>query len=226
MKSGLDNSFFLALISILFGTVVGYYSHYKSFGSGDTIITASYMGGGFVDDYHRWLIECNDGEGMIGIYDTSKQFTGISQVWCYFLFPKKPPSAGIYPFYPSCHVRNFSLHEYYCYEKLWPVDTSDTFVTGLYSPTIYDPVNPNLMKCCKTPPGYRLDYTRCQWKYTHDKAGEHYDGYWVTKCDTNFVMTGMGMGMNPWENQLHYTFIQCCPVIHDGRVVDMSRQLL
>ncbi|XP_055347417.1 uncharacterized protein LOC129594673 isoform X2 [Paramacrobiotus metropolitanus] len=215
---------FLILISSI-EICLAYYSHFKVFGTGDTLITTTYYGGGTLLENERWLIECNDGEGMVGIYDTTHQFVGISQVWCYFLFPKKPPSNGIYPFYSGCNVRNFTAyHEFYCYDKLWPADTTDTFVTGLYSAVSLDPVVPNLMKC-KTPSGYRLDYNRCQWKYTHDKAGEHYDGYWVTKCDTNFVMTGMGKAMNPWEGQEHFTYIQCCPVISVGRMLDISQEL-
>jgi hypothetical protein len=35
-------------------------------GSGDCTLTASNQGGGFNDEYHKWLIECADGEAMIG----------------------------------------------------------------------------------------------------------------------------------------------------------------
>ncbi|XP_055342641.1 uncharacterized protein LOC129591132 [Paramacrobiotus metropolitanus] len=199
----------------LFPAALAYYQRYKSYGTGDTIIATGYLGGGSVDEYQRWLIECNDGEGMTGIFAAALMpFYGISQVWCNFLFPRKPPSAGIYPYYPSCNVRNMSVHELYCYDKVWPRDTADTFVTGLYSSVNYDPVSPTLFKCCKTPTGYKLDYNRCQWKYTHDKMGEHYDGYWITKCDTNNVMTGIGWAKSPWDDQFHYTWIQCCPVVY------------
>ncbi|GAU96453.1 hypothetical protein RvY_07895 [Ramazzottius varieornatus] len=198
---------------------------YLTAGTGDCIITTGYQGGGFNDEYHKWLIECQDGEAMTGIYDTFKQFLGIAQVWCYFSFPKKPPSLGIYPFYPWCNVRNLTIGEYYCYDKVFPADTVDTFVTALYAPVSVDPVVPVGMKCCRTPESYRIDYNRCQWKYTHDKAGEHYDGYWIVKCDTDFIMTGMGQAINPWDNQLHFVWIQCCPLINAPEIIPQSRQI-
>ncbi|XP_055342630.1 uncharacterized protein LOC129591122 [Paramacrobiotus metropolitanus] len=197
----------------VFVEVYTYYAHNRCFGSGDCIITTGYLGGGFADDYQKWLIECADGEAMIGIFDLYKQFLGINQVWCFFMFPMKPPSNGLYPYYPSCNVRNLTLREYYCYDKFFPMDTVDTFVTGYYGASSADPMQVTLQKCCKTPPGYKIDYTRCQWKYTHDKAGEHYDGYWVVKCDTHYVMTGTGQATNPWDSQLHIVWIQCCPVV-------------
>ncbi|XP_055342676.1 uncharacterized protein LOC129591161 [Paramacrobiotus metropolitanus] len=271
----------------LFKIVSTYYQNYRCFGTGDCIISAGYMGGGFTDAYDRWLIECADGEAAIvdfdpnslpgnsregivmygrclvlsyttlfkprpvvqflqlfwsfiflkpliicernlgehsfsclpirgGIYDGYKKFSGISQVWCYFAFPLKPPGKGFYPYYPHCNVRNITIHEYYCYDKYYPVDTVDTFVTGYYSPTNYDPAEPSLQKCCRTPPGYRIDYNRCQWKYTHDRMGEHYDGYWLVKCDTNFIMTGTGQARNPYDNQTHWVWIQCCPTVYLG----------
>ncbi|XP_055333948.1 uncharacterized protein LOC129585331 [Paramacrobiotus metropolitanus] len=194
----------------------GYYDHVKCYGTGDCVIAAGNLGGGQNNDREKWMIECGDGEGMIGIYDFNYQFRGLSQVWCYFMFPLKPPSQGIYPYYPYCNVRNLTLREFYCYDQYYPGDTYNTFVTGLFALESYDPVYPSLMKCCKTPPQYALDYSRCQWKYTHDKYGEHYDGQWIVKCDTNFVMTGLGQAMNPWDNYFHWVWIQCCPYITVG----------
>ncbi|XP_055342608.1 uncharacterized protein LOC129591103 [Paramacrobiotus metropolitanus] len=207
-----------AVVIFLLGIneLYAYYTRTLCFGSGDCIITAGYRGGGFDDEYHRWLIECDDGEAVIGIYDTYMQFMAMSQVWCFFSFPLKPPGKGIYPYYSTCNVRNFTLNEFYCYDKMFPEDTVDTFVTGYWAATSADPIQPTLQKCCKTPKGYRIDYSRCQWKYTHDKNGEHYDGYWVVKCDTNYVVTGTGQALNPWDNVKHFTWIQCCPVITTG----------
>ncbi|XP_055347437.1 uncharacterized protein LOC129594690 [Paramacrobiotus metropolitanus] len=144
------------------------------------------------------------------------------------MFSKKPPSNGFYPYYSMCNVRNLSQQEYYCYDKYWPQDTSNTFVTGLWGLAAGGALAnvPTRMKCCKAPSGYKLDYTRCQWKYTHDKAGEHYDGAWLVKCDTNYIMTGLGSAVNPWDGAVHFTWIQCCPVISTDDYHDEKQQII
>ncbi|XP_055342661.1 uncharacterized protein LOC129591149 [Paramacrobiotus metropolitanus] len=117
---------------------------------------------------------------LAGYYDRHKCF----EVRCKFMFPMKPLSKGVYSFYSICNVRNITkgVKEFYCY--------------GLFSSIFQDPGGPSLIKCCKTPPGYHIDYSRCEWKFTDDKRGEHYDGYWLAKCDTNEVMIGLGQAVN------------------------------
>ncbi|XP_055342606.1 uncharacterized protein LOC129591101 [Paramacrobiotus metropolitanus] len=208
----------VAVILDVISVFAGYYDRHKCFGTGDCILGTNYFAGGYSDPYNKWLTECNDGEAMIGIFDAVRMFIGVEQVWCKFMFPMKPPSKGIYPFYSSCNVRNVTMgaKEFYCYDKYWPKDTVDTFTTGLFSNVFQDPGVPSLMKCCKTPAGYHIDYSRCEWKYTHDKRGEHYDGYWLVKCETNEVMTGLGQAVNPNDGLNHFVWMQCCPVIYNG----------
>lgn len=50
-------------------------------GTGDCIVASGYLGGGFNDEYHQWLVECADGEAMIGEFSLS-----FSSVRTYSLF--------------------------------------------------------------------------------------------------------------------------------------------
>lgn len=77
-------------VGLLFGLlcvirIETYYAHHRCFGTdlliflgdfttdnlfnsgtGDCIVAIGYLAGGFDDEYHRWMIECSDGEAMIG----------------------------------------------------------------------------------------------------------------------------------------------------------------
>ncbi|GAV02020.1 hypothetical protein RvY_12634-2 [Ramazzottius varieornatus] len=146
-------------------------------------------------------------------------------LWCKFMFPKKKPTFGIYPYYDYCNVRNLAptYKEFYCYDKYYPSDSYDTFVTGISKD---QPSSPgHMMKCCKLPYGYHLDYSRCEYKYNHDKFGEMYDEHnmWVTKCDRDFVLTGIGRAINPWRGIADYDYVwaQCCPLFYDPAYVSL-----
>ncbi|XP_055350531.1 uncharacterized protein LOC129597110 [Paramacrobiotus metropolitanus] len=226
---------------IIPGWAKAYYRRYTSYGTGDTLINV--MTGGHADDAHRWATECMDGEAMVGVHDGG-DYGGLGNIWCKFMFPKKKPSFGIYPYFDFCNVRNLDvMHEYYCYDKYYPMDTYDTFVTGFnptvgyfYAGTLGTPLNPaltdlnagnlrndNLYKCCKLPHGYHLDYSRCQYRYTHDKFGEHYDEntMFMGKCDRDAVMTGIGRGENPWTAGLNFVWVQCCPLFYDPTFIPL-----
>ncbi|XP_055328108.1 uncharacterized protein LOC129581191 [Paramacrobiotus metropolitanus] len=207
---------FFALIFLIISGVVSYYTSRRCYGTGDCHLFTKNQDGGFEDAQHQWLVECNDGEGAVAIRDDDTHFEGISGVWCSFLFPLKESTRGSYPYYPSCVTRNLSAGEYHCRnaEQLDDANTThdQLFVTGVYKePDDQRVFIPSTMKCCETPKGYQIDHTRCYYKKTFDRFGEHYTGEWLVKCDTHHVVTGIGKDVNPWDNKEHFTWIQCCP---------------
>ncbi|XP_055344953.1 uncharacterized protein LOC129592845 [Paramacrobiotus metropolitanus] len=214
-----DAIFVKFFYTVLAGLIIlrrsgAYYDSITCYGTGDCII--SLTSGGHADDQHKWNTECHDGEAIVAIQDYGSDYQGFGQVWCKFMFPRKPPTFGMYPYYPWCNIRDMSLKEYYCYDKMYPSDTYDTFMTALSSMQ-YFPGGisvSNSYKCCRLPEGYHLDYRRCEYKYTHDRWGEHYDGiFWFVICEKNYLVTGLGQSTNPWTNALHYVWIQCCPLV-------------
>ncbi|OQV24810.1 hypothetical protein BV898_01400 [Hypsibius exemplaris] len=197
-------------ISLFVLPVSGYYKIYSCYGVGACEITIHT--GGIPDDIHRWAVECHDGEAMTGLDGVG----GFGTAWCKFMFPKKKPSFGIYPYYEYCNVRDVSImKEYYCYDRFYPYDTYDTFVTAYDSTDVY--------KCCKLPHGYHLDYSRCEYKYSHDRWGEPYDEntMWPTRCDRDYLLTGIGKAMNPWTEAMNYVWSQCCPVFYDPAYIPL-----
>ncbi|OWA52479.1 hypothetical protein BV898_16932 [Hypsibius exemplaris] len=202
-------------VSLIIRHCLGYYDTIACYGTGDCILQLA--AGGHADDQHKWNSECHDGEGIIGL-NGGGDYQGFGTIWCRFLFPKKAPTFGLYPYYDYCNLRDISLREFYCYDKLYPVDTYDTFATAVSSSQYYPgglSVSSSY-KCCRLPLGYHFDYRLCEYKYTHDRWGEHYGGpAWIVKCDRNYLVTGFGQGHNPWTNALHYTWVQCCPFFYD-----------
>ena len=66
-------------------------------------------------------------------------------------------------------------------------------------------------KCCRTPPGYFIDYTSCYYKPTRDQYWEYYDNiHFVVYCDTSYIVTGMAKKINPYDDQYHLEWVQCC----------------
>lgn len=208
--------FVVAVIAVSFPILVtSYYSNFICFGTGDCILNTGHQEGGMRDASHKWNVECHDGEAIIGVEDVDDNFETIRDVWCKFSFPHKKPSGGYYPYYPHCHVRNFTEEQYTCFDPENPEETIHTFMSGLWTHTFAsDDFIPETMKCCRTPPGYYIEYEKCYYKFTHDKYGEHYDGYWLVKCDTNFIATGLGQSINPWDVGLHFVWLQCCPYFY------------
>ncbi|XP_055348222.1 uncharacterized protein LOC129595292 [Paramacrobiotus metropolitanus] len=207
------------------GSTFGHYKIYTPYGTGDTIMQTwdAHIGANYNQPERKWIVECFDGEAVIGM-GNGDDFTRIWWVWCKFMFPYKPPSQGLYPYYPSCHVRNFTI-QFFCYTALQHEKTVNTFITGFYGkqwnfimsrappPPPGDLLNP--YKCCKTPPGYYIDYTACYYQPTHDQYWEYYDtpSYFLTFCATGYVMTGLPRKLNPYTNpDSHIDWIQCCRV--------------
>ncbi|XP_055333062.1 uncharacterized protein LOC129584774 [Paramacrobiotus metropolitanus] len=158
-------------------------------------------------------------------------FSHLWYIWCKFMFPYKPPSKGIYPYYPGCHVRNFTI-QFFCYTALQHELTVNTFITGFYCDEFEcvisrapgppgsgdngDLLNP--YKCCKTPKGYYIDYTACYYQPTHDQYGEFYDAssrHFLVFCATGYVMTGLSRKVNPWKTpDSDIDWLQCCRVAY------------
>ena len=71
----------------------------------------------------------------------------------------------------------------------------------------------SLVKCCRVPPAYYLDYTSCLYKPTRDQFWEYYDDIkHLVFCPTGYVVTGIGKKINPWDTDYHIEWIQCCRV--------------
>lgn len=71
-----------------------------------------------------------------------------------------------------------------------------------------------LYKCCRTPSGYYIDYTSCYYRPTRDQYWEYYDAaIFVVYCETAYVMTGVARKVNPYDNEYHLEWIQCCRVV-------------
>ena len=69
-------------------------------------------------------------------------------------------------------------------------------------------------KCCKTPPGYYIDYISCYYVPTHDEYFEFYDSInqFIVYCAQGYVMTGISKKINPYTREWHMDWIQCCRV--------------
>lgn len=76
--------------------------------------------------------------------------------------------------------------------------------------TGYDDIE--LMKCCRTPSGYYIDYSSCNYKSTHDSHWEYYDSnfHHIVTCASGYVVTGMSKKFNPYSNFRQMEWIQCC----------------
>ncbi|GAU95196.1 hypothetical protein RvY_06856-2 [Ramazzottius varieornatus] len=113
------------------------------------------------------------------------------------MFPYKPSTSGIYPYFPNCIVRNITLFDTDFQYRLDRIREDQT--------TLY--------KCCRTPFGYYIDYTSCYYRPTRDQYWEYYDATnFVVYCETGYVMTGMARKINPYDNEYHLEWIQCCRV--------------
>ena len=87
----------------------------------------------------------------------------------------------------SCHVRNMS-DQYFCFDPQNAARTINTVMTAVWdNEAVWQlfrqtPGGPDrgtdllqLYKCCKTPPGYYVDYLTCYYLPTHDAYFEYYD---------------------------------------------------
>jgi len=195
-----------------------YYGTYRTYGTGDTVIQVAHANGGPKTAHRKWQVECLDGEAVTGISDFVFDFGGLTNVWCKFLFPYKPPATrGLYPYYPFCHVRDFT-RQFFCYEPDNHTTTANTFITGFWDDDssfwVYrerqDPVQP--YKCCRTPPGYYIDYVSCYYMWSHDQYWEYYDSQYVLlQCATGYIMTGISKKKSPIvPAEYHIEWIQCC----------------
>ncbi|GAU92303.1 hypothetical protein RvY_04400-2 [Ramazzottius varieornatus] len=138
------------------------------------------------------------------------------------MMPYKPPTNGIYPFYPNCFTKNFTT-QFFCYTPRFHDAAVDSFITAffdnefsfnLYRPFVDDSAP---YKCCKAPTGYYIDYSSCYYMPTHDQFWEYYDspiqlsgGYFLVYCATGYVMTGLAKKAHPVTQEYHIEWIQCC----------------
>ncbi|GAU94448.1 hypothetical protein RvY_06219-2 [Ramazzottius varieornatus] len=194
---------------------------------GDTVITTYHGNGGPGPEspHRKWQVECFDGEAAVGIGDNIWDFGALTYVFCKFMFPFKPPSQGVYPYYPYCFVKDY-LKDPFCYSKNNHSLTANTFVTGYYDTDFvwwtFFPPNENFnqpYKCCRLPRGYYIDYLSCYYVTTHDLYFEYYDGnFFLVQCATGYVITGTTAKQVPIHNtyqgyiERRIEWIQCCRV--------------
>ncbi|GAU93985.1 hypothetical protein RvY_05834 [Ramazzottius varieornatus] len=155
---------------------------------------------------------------MTGLQDFIQNYERLEAVKCSFSFPNKPPAQGRYPYYPSCHVRNYT-NQYHCFDPQNADRTLNSFITGLWDNDFqfltYRVPNDEptqLYKCCKTPAGYYIDYVSCYYMPTHDVYWEYYDSrnHFVTLCSTGYIATGIAKKISPWTGWYNVDWIQCC----------------
>ncbi|XP_055333055.1 uncharacterized protein LOC129584767 isoform X2 [Paramacrobiotus metropolitanus] len=214
---------------------IRYLGSIMAYGSGDTMLYVARNHGGPNTAKHKWNMECLDGEGMVGVHDWQDDFERIQMAQCKFLFPYKPPSHGLYPYFSSCVVRNYT-GQFFCFDPQNASLTMNTFVTGLWDDdytwftyrsaalgSAADNYQP--YKCCKVPNGYYIDYVSCYYVPTHDQFREFYDA--VTHqiqilCGTGYVMTGLSKKLNPVTQLYNLVWIQCCRVGYGPAAVESS----
>ncbi|GAU94509.1 hypothetical protein RvY_06271 [Ramazzottius varieornatus] len=215
----LSSVLFLLLADYVDNAANRYYGVFTVYGTGDTILQTFHAHLGPLDGNRRWHVECLDGEAMVGIGDLVDDFQKMAQVWCKFMFPNKPPTNGLYPYYPNCFVRNYTT-QYHCYMAKDHDVSINTFITGIYDDDFQfwtfrlGQDNSQPYKCCKTPLGYYIDYFSCYYMPTKDIYGEYYDhtSMFLVFCATDHVMTGLGKKINAWGRDYHVDWIQCCRV--------------
>ncbi|GAU92097.1 hypothetical protein RvY_04225-1 [Ramazzottius varieornatus] len=196
-----------------------YYGTYLSYGSGDTIIQTLHANSGPAGAGRKWHVECLDGEAAVGIQDFVNDYQKIEVLWCKFMFPYKPPTNGLYPFYPNCHIRNYT-QQFFCFSPVNVLATINTFITGLWDNDLQFFVSrrglddTNIYKCCRAPTGYYIDYTSCYYMPTHDQYWEYYDSvqHIITYCASGYVMAGIAKKSNQYDLEWHVEWIQCCRV--------------
>ncbi|OQV12450.1 hypothetical protein BV898_13250 [Hypsibius exemplaris] len=204
----------VTILPVSFATL-RYYGTYITYGSGDTMINTYHAQGGPNWPRVKWNVECLDGEAMVGVLNWVDDFQGLNLVWCKFMFPLKEPSNGMYPYYSGCHARNLT-NEPTCYDPQNHAATVNTFITGMWNQNwywyLFFTVQP--YKCCKTPPGYYIDYVSCYYVSTHDVFFEYYDNlfHFIVYCAQGFVMTGTIRKTNQYSREPALDWIQCCRV--------------
>ncbi|XP_055334046.1 uncharacterized protein LOC129585407 [Paramacrobiotus metropolitanus] len=204
-----------------------YYGTYLQYGTGDTFIDTVHTNGGPKDVLRKWNVECLDGEGVIGIRDNNDDFKRLTVIWCRFLFPYKPQLNGLYPYYSGCIMRNLTT-EAFCFSPKNATNTVNTFITGFWDNDAAFVIfrskgedAPNTYKCCRTPPGYYIDYTTCLYKPTHDQFWEYYDAQqFLVFCDSGYVLTGLARRKNPYDDDYHLEWLQCCRIGYSGVYID------
>ncbi|XP_055339169.1 uncharacterized protein LOC129588807 isoform X2 [Paramacrobiotus metropolitanus] len=172
---------------------------------------------GKVHPERKWHVECLDGEAIVGIQDFVSDFKILSAVWCKFMFPFKPPTTGMYPFYPICFLRNYTV-QFFCFNPQHMHLSVNSFITGFWDDDAQFLVSragqdgTQLYKCCKVPPGYYIDYQSCYYMPTHDQYWEYYDAQnnIIVYCATGYILTGLSKKINPYDKEFHIEWIQCC----------------